>query len=78
MKTWDLTAGAAKLEEAMKSLQTVSRELAESWNDDTRRRFQETYIEPLEPRLRNLLDALGRLAEVLSNAEHQCRDQSHE
>jgi uncharacterized protein YukE len=78
MKTWDLTAGAARLELALQSLQATSTEVAESWHDDTNRRFQETYIAPLEPRLRATLDALGRLAQVLSTAEQQCRDQSHD
>jgi uncharacterized protein YukE len=62
----------------MKSLQEAGHDVADSWNDQSARRFQETYVAPLEPRLRTLLDAVKRLAEVLANAEHQCCDREHD
>jgi uncharacterized protein YukE len=77
MKSCDLGAGTAKLELAAKSLTQAVRDVAETWDDENSRRFQETYIAPLEPRLKTLLDAVGRLAEVLSAAEHQCSDHDH-
>lgn len=75
MRTWDLSAGAGKLELALKALQAKSNEIAESWDDATYRRFVEEYIAPVEPHVRTTLDALNRLSEVLSNAERQCRDE---
>ena len=78
MRNWDLTAGAAKLEMALKTLQHASAEIGESWDDATNERFQENYVAPIEPRVRTLLDALNRLAELLANAERQCRDEREE
>lgn len=72
MRNWDLTSGAAKLELAMQSLQTARAEARQYWNDEAHDKFQETYLAPMEPKLRNLLDAVHRLAEVLANAERQC------
>ncbi len=56
----------------MKSLQATSAEVKEYWSDEANRKFQETYISPVEPKLRNLLDAIQRLADVLASAENQC------
>jgi hypothetical protein len=72
MKTCDLSAGEAKLELAMESLHTADAEANQYWSDEAHRKFQETYIAPLEPRVRRLLDAIQRLAEVLAAAERQC------
>jgi uncharacterized protein YukE len=72
MKNWDLTAGAGKLELSMDALRATGAEVEQSWDDEAFRKFQETYITPLEPKVQNLLDALQRLNEVLTNAERQC------
>jgi|WetSurMetagenome_2_1015567.scaffolds.fasta_scaffold967177_2 hypothetical protein len=78
MKTWDLTAGAGKLELAMDSLRAAGAEVEQSWDDEAFRKFQETYITPLEPKVQNFLDALQRLNEVLTDAERQCGMDSYE
>jgi hypothetical protein len=77
MKACDLSGGAAKLELAAKSLRQSSRDIAEFWNDDKFREFQETYVAAVEPQIKNLLAAVRRLAEVLAAAEHQCGDRDH-
>jgi hypothetical protein len=74
MRTWDLNAGAAKLELAMKSLTGTSADVAERWSDERNLAFREEFIRPLDPKLRNLSDALHRLADVLATAERQCGD----
>jgi uncharacterized protein YukE len=76
MRLWDLTGGAAKLELAMKTLQTKVADIGEAWSDETHDRFLETYLEPLDPRMQTMLDAVHRLAEVLNTAERQCRDEN--
>ena len=43
----------------------------ETWDDARSRSYHETHIEPLMPAVKDTLDALGRLAEVLDRA---CRD----
>lgn len=75
MRNWDLTGGAAKLELALKTLRQTATEIEESWDDQNYRRFVETYVIPVEPRLRTMLEAIRRLAEVLDTAERQCRDE---
>jgi len=74
MKTWDLNSGAAKLELAMETLHRAWSDAAEHWNDDASRKFQEQCLAPLEPKYRKALDAVHRLAEILSRAERACSD----
>jgi uncharacterized protein YukE len=75
MRPWDLTAGSAKLELALKTLQTKTAEIGEAWNDDAYARFLETCLEPIHPRLKTMIDAIHRLSEVLNTSERQCRDE---
>jgi hypothetical protein len=72
MKSWDFTGGAAKLELAMKSLQIADVELVQYWDDAAHQKFQETYLEPLEPKVRNMLEAIHRITEVFEVADRQC------
>jgi len=72
MKTWDLSAGASKLKLALDSLHAARGEVEKYWSDQAHRKFQETYVAPLEPKVRNLLDAVQRLAEVLNTADRHC------
>ncbi len=74
MRLWDLTAGLAKLELAIKTLETKALDINDSWDDESYHRFCETYIEPLKPRMKTMADAIHRLTDVLANAEQQCRD----
>jgi uncharacterized protein YukE len=76
MKAWDLTAGTAKLELALKTLQARTAEIGEAWGDDAYARFLATYLEPIEPQMKTLIDAVHRLSEVLNAAERQCRDEN--
>jgi hypothetical protein len=72
MKTWDLTAGAGKLDMALETLHTAGVEVEKSWNDEANRKFQEMYLVPLKPKVHALLDAIQRLAEVLDTADRHC------
>ena len=74
MRLWDLTGGAAKLELALKVLQTKTADIGEAWSDEPYDRFVESYLEPLEPRVKSMIDAIHRLSEVLNTAERACRD----
>jgi hypothetical protein len=72
MKTCDLNTPMARLRQAMKNLQIARAEIAEIWNDETRRRFEEEFLAPLEPSMRRTVTAVGELSEVLSNAQRDC------
>lgn len=76
MRLWDLTAGAAKLELAVKTLQTKAADIGDAWSDEAYARFLETYLEPIEPRLKSMIDAIHRLSDVLNAAERQCCDEN--
>ena len=56
----------------MQSLLAASAEAQQYWNDPAQRKFQETYLLPLEPKVHSVLDAIHRLAEVLAEAERYC------
>jgi hypothetical protein len=72
MKNWDFTTGAAKLELAMKTLQIADAEAEQYWSDAAHEKFQEAYLEPLEPKVRNMLEAIHRITEVFETAQRQC------
>ena len=62
-------------EEAMKDLQAASGRIAEQWQDEKAREFDETFLEPLEPKVRAMLLAITEMAEVLAKAERACGSQ---
>ena len=72
MKSCDLSAGAAKLELAIKSLRTTLSAVEAQWNDETHRQFRENHLAPIEPSVRNMFDAISRMAEVIAAAERDC------
>jgi uncharacterized protein YukE len=72
VKSCDLTSGSAKLELALKTLRTTINAVEEQWNDAAQRNFREKHIAAIEPNVRNMFDAIGRLAEVIAAAERQC------
>ena len=75
MRQWDLTAGAAKLDLAFKALLQSTNDINESWDDATFENFRETFVDPLEPKIKTLLEGVNRLSEVLNTARQQCRDE---
>ena len=72
MKSWDLTSGAAKLELAMQALVGAVAETERHWDDETYESFRETYLVPLEPKVRMALDAIHTLGTLLARAERAC------
>jgi len=75
MRPCDPTSGGAKLELALKTLAAKTADIGDEWSDDAYARFLETYLEPIRPRLKTMIDAIHRLSEVLNMAEQQCRDE---
>jgi hypothetical protein len=61
-----------KLELAAKGLLHAVQEAGGAWNDASYERFRETYIEPLGPKVRELLDAINRMDQVLHSADRAC------
>ena len=74
MKVADLSGGAAKLALSLKQLSIKWESAKETWNDGTSKKFHKDNIEPLMPAVKETLEAIGRLAEVLSRAVRDVSD----
>jgi hypothetical protein len=72
VRHWDITGGAARLELAADDLKAARSDSTRYWHDATSKKFDETYLLPLDPRVRRALDAIHRLAEVLNQARREC------
>ena len=75
MKVVDLSSGASKLALAVKHLGIKWESAKETWNDSTSKAFHKEHVDPLQPAVKETLEAIGRLAEVLARA---VRDVSEE
>jgi hypothetical protein len=72
MKIADLTTGTAKITSAYKTMRVHWDATKDDWQDANQRRFEERFLDPLEPQLNSALEAISRLAEILSRAEREC------
>ena len=70
----DLSGGAGKMALALKQLHLKWESARETWDDATSRAFHKEHIEPLSPRVKETLEAVGRLAEVLARASRGVSD----
>ena len=67
MKIGDLSSGASKIALALKHIDIKWESAKESWNDGTSKAFHKEHLEPLPPSVKETLEAIGRLAEVLAS-----------
>ena len=72
MRNSDIAGAAGKLELSLKTFRTAFATVDPQWTDAARRDFEETHLAPMEPSVRNMLDAITRLAAVFEAAERQC------
>jgi hypothetical protein len=70
----DLSGGAGKLALSLKQLRLKWEAARETWDDATARAFHDEHIEPLAPKVKETLEAIGRLAEVLARAAQDVSD----
>ena len=74
MRVGDLSSGASKLANALKQLTIKWDAASDTWNDTRAKSFHKDSIEPLLPAVKETLDSLGRLAEVLDRAIRDVSD----
>ena len=74
MRISDLCSGASKLANAFKQMHLKWDAASETWRDARCRAFHKEAIEPLTPAVKETLDGLGRLAEVLDRAIRDVSD----
>lgn len=72
MKDWDLNTAVAKIEMSLKKFRVTLAAVEPQWNDDAFRKYQEKHLSLIEPNTRNMVDAIGKLSEVLTAAERDC------
>lgn len=72
MKPADLTSGAGRLQDAMKTLKLRWEETKTVWSDVRQIEFEANYLEPLDPQVRLTLDRLRRLSQVFTQAYQEC------
>ena len=73
MRQADFYTGGGKLRDAMKSLQAAWLQVDAQWRDNVRDEFEKNYLEPLNAQTLSTIEAVGRLAEILARAQHECR-----
>jgi len=75
MNVVDLSSGASKLALAVKHLNIKWDSATDSWNDSTSKAFHKEHIDPLLPSVKETLESIGRLAEVLARAVRDVSDE---
>lgn len=69
----NLQDGRAKLGYAAQKLRLRWDEANRHWNDAVSRDFERDHLVPLEPQIAATLQAIDRLADVISRAERECQ-----
>ena len=74
MRVGDLSSGASKLANAVKQMNLKWESTTDTWHDARAKAFHKDHVEPLLPAVKETLDALGRLAEVIDRAAREVGD----
>lgn len=74
MKICDLATGVGGLTHAFGELKERWLELKSHWHDDAARKFEETHLQPLPGKLRQMFAAAQRLGETLERAGNDLGD----
>ena len=61
-----------RLQHSYKELMARWEEANAFWDDRVSREFNETYLEPLEPRIRATMEAMEDMSELLRKIKRQC------
>ncbi len=67
-----LQASRVRLEHALQELLVRWDEVKARWDDAMSRDFEERHLRPLEPRIRNAMAAMEKMAEKLDRARRDC------
>ncbi len=64
----------ANLADALKRLRVRWAKARSSWDDETTRRFEEEFLEAIEPRIRTAIKGLDHVADLIAAARRECED----
>jgi uncharacterized protein YukE len=68
----DISSDRARLHNLLKDLRVRWQQVQEDWNDPVRREFEENHWTELEARVQAALQAMSRLAQVMTQVRHDC------
>jgi len=74
MRVCDLNTGMGRVAQAFSKLKEDWAMVGEHWHDDSSRQFEKTHLQPIPPKLQQLISSVQRLASVLEAAERECGD----
>jgi hypothetical protein len=74
MKRCDLTTSASRIRHALENLEAVWQRSADQWDDVVSREFAERHLEPMIPKLKLTLDAIGRMQGLMSEVQRDCEE----
>jgi uncharacterized protein YukE len=70
----NLNVAKAQLMDALKQLRARWSVVQEAWDDETRRRFEAEFIEPLEKKVLAAAKGLDQVSELISAVRRDCGD----
>ncbi len=76
MRPWDLDTSAAQLRKAMEDLQGAWQTADESWQDSVSQKFSETHLQPIGPALKQTLEAVGQMQQLVSQMQRDLNDEA--
>mgnify|MGYP001290213725 CR=1 FL=1 len=72
MKRVDFIGAAARLEDALKELESAWMATREQWNDSISQKVEDEYLLPLHGQVRTMLDAISKMSVKMRSAEQDC------
>jgi hypothetical protein len=69
-------AGSNRMKQAIKALREHWLNTEATWNDSVRQRFEDRYLEPLDPAVDAAQIGMQKLAELLDKIRRDCSDRS--
>jgi hypothetical protein len=76
MANANVIAGSYRLKHALRMLKDRWIATDPTWSDAVRLRFEERYIQPIDPAVDAALNGLQKIAEVLDMVRRDCSDRS--
>ena len=67
-----LTNGRVRLQHAIKQLKVRWEIVKEHWHDEASRKFEEDYMDPIDPEIIASIQAIDRLDEIFARAKRDC------
>ncbi|MGD9635821.1 MAG: hypothetical protein AB7G28_11950 [Pirellulales bacterium] len=72
MKKCDLATPAARIRQALENLEVTWQNSTDAWSDPVSQRFAEKQLEPMIPKIKIALDAIGRMHQLLTEVQRDC------